>query len=193
MMRAFRPPIFAAVVLLGACANLPPPPMAELPGPPPGVVTLDPGRQAILHSASVFASATPMAGQPWIAAQAISEVEYLSVELRFNQRWTEMPALVSVAFEQARPEWRAALSISPDAPAQAVIDAMTGVRQAFAAQDAGAAAAALDQPIFREGGAATLARLSALPPLPMTARAAVWAQNGLWSMQRRDGRRALFP
>ena len=179
---------FAVLGLLGACASLPPVPEARLPEASGGGQLLDPARQAILHASSAFGSAAPMAGRPWEAAQAISEAEFLAVELRHNSRWTEMPAIVSVSFEQARPEWRAALGIDPAASAQSVIDAMTRVRLAFGAQDPVAAGAALGQAPFGLGGPQTLDRLSALPALPRTAQATSLAERGLWSMQRRDGR-----
>jgi hypothetical protein len=189
---ARRPFALAALGLLGAC-NMPPPPVATLPEATGGRALLDPARQAIFHTASVFASRTPMAGRPAEAAQAIAEAEFLAVELRHNSRWTEMQPLAQVAFEQARPEWRAALGIAADAPPQAVIDAMTRVRLAYAGQDPAAAAAALAPPLVTPGGAAALARLAALPPLPRTARAASMAEQELWRMQRQGNRERLWP
>jgi hypothetical protein len=176
------------LALLAGCGPLPPVPTAELPGASGGAVLLDPARQAILHSAHAFASARPMAGRPWEAAQAISEVEFLAVELRYNSRWQAMSALVPIAFEQARPEWRAAVGIDPAATAQAVIDAMTRLRQAYGAQDTAGAAAALQPPLVTPGGADALARLSALPRLPRTGQAASMAEGELWRLQRQDGR-----
>lgn len=182
----------AALGLLAAC-NMPPPPVATLPDATGGRAILDPTRQAIFHTASAFASRTPMAGRPAEAAQAISEAEFLAVELRHNSRWTEMQPLATVAFEQARPEWRAALGIAADAPPQAVIDAMTRVRLAYAGQDTAAAAAALAPPLVTPGGRAALDRLAALPPLPRTARAASMAEQELWRIQRQGNRDRRWP
>lgn len=182
----------AALGLLGAC-NMPPPPVATLPEASGGRAILDPARQAIFHTASAFASRTPMAGRPAEAAQAISEAEFLAVELRHNSRWTEMQPLVALAFEQARPEWRAALGIAADAPPQAVIDAMTQVRLAYAGQNPAAAAAALAPPLVTPGGAAALDRLATLPPLPRTARAASMAEQELWRIQRQGNRDRRWP
>jgi hypothetical protein len=183
----------AALGLLAGCANLPPPPTATLPDRTGGGAILDPARQAIFHTASAFASATPMAGRPAEAAQAISEAEFLAVELRHNSRWTGMSPLAVMAFEQARPEWRGALGIAADAPAQAVIDAMTRVRAAYGGQDLAAAAGALAPPLVTPGGQAALARLAALPPLPRTARAASLAESELWRMQQQGNRDRRWP
>lgn len=178
-----RAALLAGIGVLAGC-NMPPPPEARLPGPGGGVVTLDPTRQAILHSAHALAAAAPMHGRPLEAAQAISELEYLAVELRWNQRWTQMSPIAAMAFEQARPEWRGALGIAADAQPQAVIDALTRVRLAYAMQDTNAAAAALAPPLFTPGGVVAVARLGALPRLPLSARAARLAEQELWRIQR---------
>lgn len=191
--RGRRAACLAVIGLLGGCAVGPPPPEARLPQAQGASAVLDPARQAIFHAASAFASRTPMAGRPAEAAQAISEAEFLAVELRTNSRWTEMSPIATLGFEQARPEWRAALGIDPNAAPQAVIDAMTRLRLAYAGQDMAAAAAALSPPVFTPGGQATLDRLAALPPLPRTARAASLAERELWRIQRDGGRDRRWP
>jgi hypothetical protein len=173
--------------LLAGCTNRPPPPTAVLPADQGGSL-LDPARLAILHTAFVFADPRQLAGNPAEAAQAISEAEFLAIELSTNMRWTEMQPLVQMAFMQARPEWRGALGIDQAAAPQPVIDAMTRVRLGIGAQDTAAAAAALAPPLVTPGGAASLARLGALPALPRTAWAAAMAQNELWRIQRQGGR-----
>lgn len=178
-----RAACLAALGVLAGCANRPPPPEAHLPLEP-GQVFADPVRQAILHASYAFATRGSMNGRPWEAAQAISEIEFLAVELDVNQRWIEMSPLAKMALVQARPEWRGALGIPADAPPQAVIDALTRVRQAYGAQDTAAAAAALQPPLFTPGGAQALARLSELPPLPRTARAAMMTQQELTRMDQ---------
>jgi hypothetical protein len=172
-----------AVGLVAGCANRPPPPVAVLP-PNSGNELADPARQAILHTAYVFANPASLAGRVAEAAQAISEAEFLAIDLSTNQRWTEMQPLVQIAFLQARPEWRGALGIDEAAPPQAVIDAMTRLRMGIGAQDNAAAAAALQPPLVAPGGAVSLARLEALPPLPRTAWAAALAQQEMWRIQR---------
>lgn len=173
--------------LAGACTLGPPPPVAILPFEP-GLVTADPARQAILHSAYALARPASLVGHPAIAAQTISEVEFLAVELRYASRWAPMSPLVTLGLERARPQWRAALGIEAAAPPQAVIDAMTALRFAVGAQDAAAAAAALRAPLFSPGGQGSLVRLSNLPPLPAAARAASLAEQEMWRMQRQGNR-----
>ncbi len=175
--------LLAGLGVLAGC-NMPAAPEARLPSPGGAIVTLDPTRQAILHAAHALASTAPMHGRPLEAAQALSELEYLAVELRWNLRWTQMSPMAAMAFERARPEWRGALGIAADAQPQAVIDALTRVRMALAMQDANAAAGALSPPLFTPGGAAALTRLGALPRLPLSARAARLAEQELWRIQR---------
>jgi hypothetical protein len=178
--------VLLALGALAAC-NRPPPPLVALPADPNNPFA-DLARQGILHTASVFADPRRLAGRPAEAAQAISEAEFLAIDLGTNQRWTEMLPLVQGAFLQARPEWREALGIAPDAEPQAVIDAMTRVRLGIGGGDQAAAAGALQPPLVAPGGAASFARLAALPPLPRTAWAAMRAQDELWRIQRQGSR-----
>ncbi len=167
--------------LLAGCATTPVP-RAELPFDPE-LGFADPARQAIIHTAYAFAVPASLAGRPWEAAEAISQAEFLAVELTYGPRWIEM-TLAPGAFAQARPEWRAALGIDQAATPQAVIDALTAVRNAYGAPNPAAAATALRPPLFTPGGEATLGILSNLPPLPRTAWAAILAQREMWRIQR---------
>lgn len=166
---------------LAGCSTTPVP-TATLPFDPE-LGWADPARQAIIHTAYVFAAPASLAGRPWEAAEAISQAEFLAVELTYGPRWIEM-TLAPGAFVQARPEWRAALGIDQAAAPQAVIDAFTAVRYAYGAQNPAAAAAALRSPLFTPGGEVTLGVLSNLPPLPRTAWAAILAQREMWRIQR---------
>ena len=185
-MIARRAALLAGFGALAGCATTPVP-MAALPFDP-AMGFADPARQAIIHTAYAFATPASLADRPWEAAQAISEAEFLAVELNFGARWIEMSPLAKYAFIQARPEWRGAMGIAPAAEPQAVINAMTAVRYAYGAQDAAAAAAALQPPLITPGGSAAVARLSALPPLPQTACAAQMAQQEMWRIQRQGSR-----
>ena len=176
-----------AMGLVAGCTNRPPPPVAVLPVDP-GNPLVDPARQAIIHTAYAFADPQRLAGRPAEAAQAISEAEFLAIDLSTNQRWAEMLPLVQIAFLQARPEWRGALGIDTAAEPQAVINAMTRLRLGLGAQDEAAALAALQPPVIAPGGRASFERLGALPPLPQTAWAAARAQNELWRIQRQGNR-----
>ncbi|MBR0651940.1 hypothetical protein GXW78_19905 [Roseomonas terrae] len=163
-----------AVALAGltaACSTRPPLPPAQLPFDPAAGFA-DPGNQAIINTASYFASPGQMAGQPWVAAHIISQAEFLVIELNVNQRWIEMSPLAKMALEQARPEWRAAIGIEQAALPQPVINAMTAVRMDYGGQNPTAAPTRLQPPLFTPGGDASLAKLSNLPLLPRSAQAA---------------------
>lgn len=185
---------------LAACAT---PPSATTPASPPtpapqrapgatlpadvtrGVT--DPARRAIFNTSYAFSAPRRLAGRPADAARAIAEVEFLTVDFGVDQRWREFPASVPLAFQNARPEWRAAAGIAADAEPQAVIDALFAARRALLQGDTAAAAAALTPPMFQGGGNATLGRLSALPVLRRTAAATRSAENEL--ARRGSGRR----
>lgn len=171
--------LFLALSIAG-CA--PPRPVAMLPDT--GLGFGDPGRGAIGNTAYAFATPATLAQHPAEAALAIAQAEYLAIDLIANQRWREFSPIVPMAFEQARPEWRAAVGIAPDAPPQPVIDALFAARDALQRGDAARAAAALPAPLFRDGGNAALARLATLPALPRTASATRSAENELARMQR---------
>lgn len=185
-MIARRVALLAGCGALAGCATTPVP-IAALPFDP-SMGFADPARQAIIHTAYVFAVPASLADRPWEAAEAIQQAEFLAVELNFGARWIEMSPLAKQAFVQARPEWRGALGIAPAAEPQAVINAMTAVRYAYGAQDPAAAAAALQPPLLTPGGAAAVARLSALPSLPQTAWAATMAQREMWRIQLQGSR-----
>jgi len=178
-----RTALFALPALLAGCSTRPVP-VARMPYDP-SMGFADPARQAIIHTAYAFAAPGTLAGRPWEAAEAVSQAEFLSVELTYGPRWTSM-TFSPGAFIQARPEWRAALGIDQAADPQVVIDALTAVRYAYGAQNPAATAAALQPPLFTPGGEAALRVLSALPPLPRTAWAAALAQQEMWAIQRQD-------
>ena len=101
-------------------------------------------------------------------------MEYLAVEMPGNPRLVGLSRTVLGGLEKAV-EWRAALGIPAEVPAQPVIDSLYAAARALGSGQPGAAAAALPVAIFPRGGQATLTRLAALPPLPATNRAAVSA------------------
>lgn len=164
-----------ALPLLAACAALPPGETASLPRD--AVIGAgDPTRTAVFTTSSVFAQAHPAAGRPAEAARAIAQMEFLAVDLPQNQSFTMASGTLAPQLRTARREWRSALDIAPEAPAQPVINALYAASRAIESGQ-GDAAAALPSSIFRKGGAATIAQLAALPPLPNTASASVTAQQ----------------
>ncbi|WP_431302205.1 hypothetical protein [Sediminicoccus sp. BL-A-41-H5] len=164
--------------LLAACAQGPLPDTARLPRD--AVIGAgDPMRTAVISANAVFAQRSPAAGHPADAARAIAQMEFLAVDLPQNMSLTTASATLVPDLNIARREWRSALDIAPDAPAQPVINALYAAGRALDAGNAEAAAAALPQSIFRKGGSATVAQLSALPRLPNTATAVATAQQAL--------------
>ncbi len=170
---------------LGACGTVPP--SAALP-PDVGAGFADPTRNAIFNTSFAFRTPATLARQPADAALAVAQAEYLAVELPYGARWREFSPIVPMAFERARPEWRGALGIAADAEPQPVINALFAARYALQQGDMARATAALQAPLFLGGGEATLARLSTLPTLPMTAAAARGAEDELLRQQRGNRR-----
>ena len=145
-----RRPLLLLPALLAACEALPPAESARL---PPGSVdgAGDPTRAAVSRAAFFFGQ-PPARRDPALAARAIADMEFLAASLPTDPRYSN-DSLLPVRLRQARAEWRAALAIPPEVPAQAVIDRMWRIHQ-------GAADAEMTP------------RLAALPALPRTAEAA---------------------
>lgn len=147
----------------------------------------DPTRAAILSSAYVFGAPATIAGRPDLGAVAAANVEHLAAEIPEGPRWVEFGPQVGLELIAARAEMRAALGIAPDAPPQAVVEALYATARAWRAGDATAAERALGAPMFRGGGRETLLTLAKLPPLPRAQVATVLAQFELERMDRLDG------
>jgi len=181
MLKLRRRAVFCGLIGLAGC-DATPPETARLPNFG-DFVSIDPVRYSLEQSAYLLTERQYLTGRPWEAAKVIAGLEFVTVELRYGPRWTEFSPLASLGFARARAEWRSALGIAADAPPQAVIDAMTLLRNAYAAQSLTAAAAALRPPLFTPGGQETLARLADLPGLPETTQAALFARQELFSDQ----------
>lgn len=174
--------LLLALPLLAACSGpiltAPPGEWATLPRD--AVVGAgDPTRSAVLSTAAVFGDTTPAAGQPAAAARGIAQMEFLAVTLPSNDTFANASPTLVPQFTTARREWRSALGIAPEAPAQTVIDSLYMAGRALDAGQRDAAAAALSPAVFRRGGSATLAQLTSLPNLPNTAAASATAQQAL--------------
>lgn len=165
--------VVGLALVLGACAAQPQQ-TASLGTGDPGTLALA-ANTAINETAFAFAQQSRLAGRPGEAARAIAQAEFLAVDFTTNQRWTRASPLVAVNLTAARREWRMALGIAESVPPQAVIDALLDTHMGLANSDRGRALASLPASVFPAGSAATLARLGALPPLPVTARATAFA------------------
>ncbi|WP_431284114.1 hypothetical protein ACQW02_04715 [Humitalea sp. 24SJ18S-53] len=138
--------------------------------PPDAVVGAgDPTTAAILGSQAAFANTASLAGRPADAALAIAQLVYLAVEIPTGQRWIGLNPTAATQLPGAAAEARAAIGTAPSAAPQTVIDTLFATRRALMAGNRTAAEAALPPAVYPAGGAATLARLSALPPLPQAA------------------------
>jgi hypothetical protein len=107
-------------------------------------------------------------------------MEYLASNLPQSPTLRYSPPTLGPLLDIARQEWRSALGIAPDAPTQSVINGLYAAGNALDFGQSEIALAALSRMPFQRGGPATLARLTALPPLPRTAAAAAMAQQTLW-------------
>lgn len=182
--------LLIALAVGAGCAPAPPVPYAAL--PPDSVDGAgDPTRGAILGTAYAFGTPASLAGRPAEAARAVARFEYLAVELPTGPRWVGMSRLVGPQFAAGREEIRGVLGIPSDAPPQAVIEALFTASRALRAGDVAAARAALEPPLFQGGGAATLARLANLPPLPRASVAASFAQQELIQQDQDRGLRSF--
>lgn len=156
-----------ALTLLAGCAGYVAPDPVRLPRDSVEGAG-DPTRAAISRSAYAFANQAALAGRPGEMARAIADMEFLAAALPFDPRYQQRDPLLPWHLAQARAEWRGALGIAPDQPAQPVIDALYAAAR-LSAKDGPAALAA--GPL----GPDRAARLAAMPPLPETARAAAAA------------------
>lgn len=155
-----------ATGLLAACEAIPPAESARL---PPGSVegAGDPTRAAVSRAAFFFGQ-RPERRDPRLAARAIADMEYLTATLPTDPRYSG-DSLLPHRLRLARAEWRAALGIPAEVPAQAVIDRLWRIHE-------GAADAEM------------MPRLAALPALPRTNEAASAAAR-VQSMPDRPGMR----
>jgi hypothetical protein len=165
------------LLLLAAagCAELsqapPTPPPADLVQGSP-----DEGRGAILAAAAAFADrGRGLAGQPEATARAAAQLEFITTELGRDPRFAAMPDSVRREMLLARIELRDALGVAETVPSDQVVAALLAAARAIRAGDAARAAAALPAPLFRPGGAASVARLGEIGPLPQASIATTLA------------------
>jgi len=142
----------------------------------------DPTRAAVTRTAYAFTRPEILAGRPGEAARAIADMEFLAAALPFDPLYQQRDPLLPQRLAMARAEWRAALGIAPEQPAQPVIDGLYGVARASAE---GQALRLPEGIISRDG----LTRLADLPALPQTAQAAAAASRVQMEQQFPTGRR----
>jgi hypothetical protein len=181
-----------ALGLLGACAEGAAPRVVAPPDlPVPAALrqtNTEPGRAAIGFTDSVFDRTARLQGRPATIADAVSELEWLTVTLPTDQRWIGLPGNVAGSFPAARDEVRQAFGLRADATPAQVIGAMDGAAAALRANDRDAALRALGAVTPAGGAERTLAALAAPPALPRASQATSMAAAGLSQMDR-DSRR----
>lgn len=152
----------AAALALAACAPTPPPSTAQL---PPGAFggNDDNGIMAINLAAWAFSDPARTHGNPIDAVRAVLAIEYLAGQLSSSPRWNYMSQLTKLEMLQARQEVRGVLGIAPDAPSQAVANALLALS---ANPTPAVAEEVLRPPVFTLPPAETLARIENLPYLP---------------------------
>jgi hypothetical protein len=156
--------------------------------PPDAVVGAgDPTRSAILNTAYAYGTPASLAGRPAEAAVAVAQLDYLASEITFGPRWREFDPTVGLLLQRARGEVRGYLGIAQDAAPQAVIDTFYTASRALRANDRVAAERILAPPVVPNAGQ-TLARLAAMPLLPIANQATTRAAQELDRMGRIDGR-----
>jgi hypothetical protein len=161
---------------LGACGVLKPLDLARM---PPGTygpgVDVDDG--AIYNAETVFLPDGPLPSDPSTLALALASVEYLGGEYNAGGRWGMVNGMVGATMDNARQEIRRTLGISPEATSQQVVNTLLALH---AATTETTRLAALTNPIYTLGARATLDRLRAMPPLPLTRTAVQYASHHLY-------------
>lgn len=132
-----------------------------------------PTRRAAFNVGWAFGLRSNLAGNPAGAAQALMEMEFLSVETFTNPDHVQGRGSLLNLFLRAKPEWRAVLGIPAAAPTQLVIDGLRSVMEPLSAGSGPEGLAALQPDVFPLGPAETWNRLNALPSLPKSNFAAV--------------------
>jgi hypothetical protein len=189
-MRLTTTAALLGLALLSACAA-PGPSLGPAPNVPASLANsvTDPARTAINNTAAVFGNPPSVAGRPVQAANAISQLEWLTVTLATDQRFTAMPPTVAGAMRQGRDAVRQAFGVAPETTPQAAVTAFDGAAAALARSDRAAAETALAAVTGPAGAARAAALLSALPVVPQAAAGTAQASNGLVQMDNQGGPR----
>lgn len=180
--------VLLLLLAASACGPLPPrPDPVTLPQAALPQGAGDPTRGAIMTAAFVFGQPASVAGNPAAAAEALAQLEYLTVQLDTDQRWIELNPTTQILLREARAEARNAFGINQATPPQQALNGLYAASFALREGDRERAVAAL-APLTGEAGVpAALARLEALPFLPKAAFATSYAQMGMTQMD--SGRR----
>ena len=176
-----------ALTLLAGCGQPTAPTVESVSLPRSAMVSGagDPTFAALTHARSALADTSALAGRPAEAAQALAEQEYLAA-VTTSGVLAGLPQQVPLVLQRGRAEARAALGFRADAPAQQAVNALYGAAEALRGGNQAGAADAL-APLTTDGnGAAAVATLNRLPPLPHSSQGLAIAYNAVQqSLQRR--------
>ncbi len=174
MQRLVRLGVFAAALMLAACATEAP--VSTAIAPP--ALGLSPAN-AIQFTSWAFAAPSRTHGEPAVAARAVAGLDYLAGVLNTDPQWRAGSPIISAEMLRAREQVRRALEIVPTASSQEVVNDLTTVYVALANGDQAMAMQALSSPIFTLGPERTLALLNDLPFIPMANTATMQALQAL--------------
>jgi hypothetical protein len=170
-----------ALTLLAGCGQPPTAPTVEPVTMPRSALVSGAGDSnfaALTHARSALADTSALAGRPAEAAQALAEQEFLAAATASGVV-AGLPQQVPLVLQRGRAEARAALGFRTDAPAQLAVDALYGAAEALRTNNQAGAAAAM-APLAADGnGAAAVARLNRLPPLPQSSQGLAIAYNAV--------------
>lgn len=132
---------------------------------------------AINEASWALGSTARTRGDPVEALRAAVAVEYLAGELNTAPRWLRMSPITKMQMLRARGEFRQALGIKPDAPAQVVVNTLIAAMVDLERGNPAAAQQALGAPIFTQPPQQTMRVLNDLPSLPTAHAATAWAES----------------
>lgn len=143
----------------------------------------DPVRGAALNAPFQFGALPSQRGQPAKVALSLAQLELLADRIPQSGYWqNQVSGTTVLQLRLGQAEARKAIGVPANAPAQPVIDGLRAAAAALEGLDPAGARAALDRAPFTLGGAATLQRLTDLPPLPQAAAAAGQVNNDVMGL-----------
>jgi hypothetical protein len=148
--------------LLAGCGALPAPvDTARL--PPGEFASGDPDLAAVSYAAAAFSDQASTYGEPAAGAEAVLAVEYIAGAMNTEPRWATLDPDIQGQLLRARALVREAIGVAPNAPSQAVVDALATARRALQNGDRAEAAAAFHPPVFTLPPDKTIEALANLP------------------------------
>ncbi|MCB8876645.1 hypothetical protein [Acidisoma silvae] len=149
------------LLALGGCLHRDLPPDTAV--MPPGALGTNGDIDTRALDIASFDFTRAIIGNPAKAATAIAALDYMGGELNSSPRWIDVDALTRLEMLDWRKRMRAQVGISETAPAQAVLDTMLGLAQAYQANDQAAVQRLLASPIFTIPPDQVAARLNDIP------------------------------